>query len=64
MKRAAAVVMGLVLGASGAMAAEAKAASVTWRELWHAGAPVLLPIDSAPASTTLTFPRVELEEGD
>lgn len=64
MKRAAAVVMGLVLGASGAMAAEAKAASVTWRELWHAGAPVLLPIDSAPASTTLTFPRVELEEGE
>jgi len=58
------VAMGLVLAASAAGAAEAKAASAAWRELWKASAPVTLPIETAPATTTVTFPRLELEDGE
>lgn len=64
MKRLVVMVMGLVLAASGALAAEADAVSVTWRELWRAPAPVTLPIEAEPASTTVSFPGPELEDGE
>ncbi len=64
MKRMLTAMLGLLLGASNAMAAEAKATSVTWRELWRADAPVILPIESSPAQATLIFASMELEDDE